>query len=558
MPPSLLTTPSEILEHVILLAVRDAPHGPPSVLRSLRLSCRTLNEALSVEHNPHLYLMLFLHSFDISSPNRHLPSSRLSVLALEQELKMRHIALQCIRRRDFNHPDLAVILATVYIMFLEDDGRNQGQVVWADLVGFLELLLHKRITQDTAGENAWPLENEVNSLAVALLWFITSHCGLRQETQLRQRTIDILSYYAYAGFRYPCFTEPETMFYLSDKIELAVSSHGVYPPPRPVSMTIEYFGVQTQFTLPPIAPFAILSQFARAEEFPLKVPPELPANRQEALSRGILLGPTKEDVDHFNTHCNTRLICSRSDDPQVDGYLKSRSHDADWSRSLAGTPPTMSGYYIPGTLTGYWQGSSMTPFLDVYKSMMSSPEAPSALPFFGRFPLYIHFREYYCYSPTTPVPVERDGNTFFNAFMPQGCRSYKVENGIEFIGKNNSFRTTYVPLRRPQNSPQCSDVQDPSHSGEIRDVIIVGETEEPYASAWRGYKYVGRVRPSDGLIVLVREPAEDHTDQLGRALFRGYVISSCNFVGRWRSISVGEQPAEWESIFSMSKLAATP
>ncbi|KAI6037967.1 hypothetical protein EDC04DRAFT_2068919 [Pisolithus marmoratus] len=552
MRPSLLTTPSEILEYVVLLAVRDFPHGPPSVLRSLRLSCRTLNEALSMEQNPHLYLMLFLHSFDMSSPNRHLPSPRLSAPALEQELRTRHIALKCIRRRDFDHPDLAAILATVYIMFLEDDGRNYEQLVGADLLGFLQQFLHDRILQDTMSKNAWPLENGVNTLAVGLFWFITSHCGLRQETQLRQRVIDILSYYAYAGFRYPCFTEPENMFYLSDKAELAVSNYGVYPPPRPVTMTVQYFGDQTKFTLPPVAPFAILNQFARAEKFPFKVPSELPANRQEALTMGILFGPTKEDIEHFNTHCNTRLICSRSD-----GFPKSQIHDADWSRSLTGVPSTSPSYYIPDTLTGYWRGSFMTPFIDIYKSMLLSDEAPSTFPFFGRFPLYVHFREYYCYSPMTPVPVEEGGNAFFDAFLPQGCQWYEIEDGIEIVGKKNTFRTKYVPFRGQQNSLRCSDVQDLS-SREIRDVIIVGETEEPYASAWNGYKYIGRVRPSDGLVILLREPHDLHTDQLGRALFRGYVTSSCNFVGRWRSISVGEQPAEWESIFSMSKAVPNP
>lgn len=557
MHASLLTTPPEILEHIVLLAVRDSPRGPPSVLRALRLSCRILNETLSVEHNPHLYLMLFFHSFDISSPNRHLPSLRLSALALEQELRTRYIALQCIRRKNFGHPDLAGILATVYIIFLEDDGRNYEQIAGADLLGFLQLLLHDCTSQDTTGKNAWPLENEVNTLAVALLWFITSHSGLRQETQLRQRSIDILSYYAYAGFRYPCFTEPENMFYLSDKTKIAISNYGIYPPPRSTTMTVRYFGDQTRFTLPPIAPFAILSQFARAEEFPLKVPFGLPANRQEALTAGILFGPTKEDIEHFNAHCNTRLICSRSGDPPVDGFLKSQTHDPDWSRSLTSVLSTTPSYYVPGTLSGYWRGSSMMPYLDFYKSMLSSAEAPSTLPSFGRFPLYVRFREYYCYSPTPPVPVEEGANALFNAFLPQGCRWYEIKDGIELVGKNNSFRTKYVPFRPQQNSPQCSDAQDPSHGREIRDVIIVGETEEPYASAWNGYKYIGRVRPSDGLVILVRGPHDTHADQLGRALFRGYVISSCNFVGRWRSISTGEQPAEWECIFSMSKLAST-
>lgn len=36
------------------------------------------------------------------------------------------------------------------------------------------------------------------------------------------------------------------------------------------------------------------------------------------------------------------------------------------------------------------------------------------------------------------------------------------------------------------------------------------------------------------------------------------VISSRNFVGRWRHVADGIQPAEWESIFSLCKDATLP
>ena len=39
---------------------------------------------------------------------------------------------------------------------------------------------------------------------------------------------------------------------------------------------------------------------------------------------------------------------------------------------------------------------------------------------------------------------------------------------------------------------------------------MVPQTEEPYATAWIGYKYIGRIRPSDGLVVLLREPVSLH------------------------------------------------
>lgn len=560
MAASLLTTPLELLEHIVLLTTGNNSCGPPSVLRTLRLSCRTLNQALSVERNPHLYLMLYSDGFDMS-PYRHLPPERLSVPNLKHELKNRYAALQCIRRREFQHPNLAGVLATVYAVLLEDDGRNYEQIIWADLPGFLQQFLQEHLFKGAADNNGWPLENEVNTLVVTLFWFITSDSSLHEESaQVRQEFMDLLSHYAYAGFRYPCFTEPEYMFYPCHEAKPTISSHGVYPPPRPHMITMQYFGRKTTFTLPPVAPFAILGQFARVEHFPIQAPPELPDNRQEALMRGILRGPTKEDIEHFNTQCNTRLIGTRRVNCPGPSP-KSRSHDPDWSRCALGPYRmpvyTAVGFYAPGTLSGHWQGSSITPFPNVYKSILSSSDAPSTYPAFGRFPLYVRFQEYYCYAPASPVPVTDDKNAFFNAFLPEGSRWYETEEGIEIIGQSGSFKACYTQPPLKDDSEQAGTVtEDLDYSG-VRDVIVVGKTEEPYATAWNGYKYIGRIRPSDGLVVLLREPMTQ-MEQLGRALFRGYILSSCNFVGRWRSISGGAHPAEWESIFSMSKVVTSP
>lgn len=174
MAASLLTAPLELLEHIVLLATGDNACGPPSVLRTLRLTCRSLNEALSVERNPHLYLMLYSDGFDMSSPWRYLPSERLSGHDLQCELKNRYTALQCIRRRNFQHSDLAGVLATIYTLLLEDEGRNYKQIIWADLPGFLQKFLREHLFNGAADNNGWPLENGVNTLAVTLFWFITS------------------------------------------------------------------------------------------------------------------------------------------------------------------------------------------------------------------------------------------------------------------------------------------------------------------------------------------------------------------------------------------------
>lgn len=174
MPASLITTPPELLEEILLSTIRDAPRGPPTVLRSLLLTCRMSHDALSSETNPHLYLMLFLDRFDIASPHRHLAQERLTLQNMAQEVRRRFAALQIIHRRDLRHPDLVEAFATIYVMLLEDDGRNWEQMLWADLPTFLQMFLRERLLEGAAGNHGWPLENELNTLAIALFWLIRS------------------------------------------------------------------------------------------------------------------------------------------------------------------------------------------------------------------------------------------------------------------------------------------------------------------------------------------------------------------------------------------------
>jgi hypothetical protein len=77
--------------------------------------------------------------------------------------------------------------------------------------------------------------------------------------------------------------------------------------------------------------------------------------------------------------------------------------------------------------------------------MFCSAEAPSPFPTFGRFPLYVQFRELYCYSPSTPLPVAEDEISFFNAFLPSGCHWREDEVGCQpsilFSGLNDVVLT---------------------------------------------------------------------------------------------------------------------
>ncbi|KAG1740668.1 hypothetical protein EDB19DRAFT_1908418 [Suillus lakei] len=459
MPASLITTPAELLEQIVVIATRQHHQGPPSVLRSLRLT-------------------------DRFSPWRHFPGGQLTVDNIEHELRKRFRALQRIRRGDIADPDILESLSTIYIMILEDDGRNWDQLLWAQLPIFMTRFLRERLMVGAETNNGWPTENEVSSHPQSSFTSIRHHYAsaesIRDETdELRREFVELLSPYSFAGFRYPCFTGLEYDFCPSENSPktIVTSAHGAYPPIRPVSTTSMLF-------------------WATGNTRPLMIPPHLPETRVEALANGIP-GPAKEDIVYFNTRCRTHLPGTMYGN-RFDTLLKSRRHDPDWTRSIRDplyrSPSSLPGQYIPGTISGRWQGSFIVEFL--------------------------------------------------------------YHAGIEFNGENASFKAYYSPPRKEHLEigfvgSTTGESKQSAHGA--FDVIITGVTEDRYAAAWGGYRYMGRIRPSDGLIVLLREPLDPQMVELGRALFRGYIISSRNFVGRWRCVSSGVRPAEWESIFSLCK-----
>lgn len=61
-------------------------------------------------------------------------------------------------------------LGVAWIMLLEDDGMNSAQLRAAKVVEFVEEWLDKRLCE---GEGGWPVDNELNALALNIFWQLT-------------------------------------------------------------------------------------------------------------------------------------------------------------------------------------------------------------------------------------------------------------------------------------------------------------------------------------------------------------------------------------------------
>ncbi|KAG8689023.1 hypothetical protein FRC11_004281 [Ceratobasidium sp. 423] len=103
-------------------------------------------------------------------------------------------------------------------------------------------------------------------------------------------------------------------------------------------------------------------------------------------------------------------------------------------------------------------------------------------------------------------------------------------------------------------SPDWEQLQSPSLGGnefeeKILDTLITGEG----CSGWGSFKLRGRVRAWDGLIILVKEYDRPTIYNSTRWLYKGYLVSGGNWVGRWRDTFTSVHLSGYEGVFSITR-----
>jgi hypothetical protein len=197
---SLVTVPSEVLEHIAFFAGTQQPSGPPTNLLALLLTSRAINAPLAAKTNPHLYARIFNHTFDAVTLRKRLGDlGGPSAYELHTELVRRCTALGRMRRDDYqsydgDHPaspskqpsdELLNDLWTLYVMILENADRNVRHLqewaqapIWLDrywtrLLGRLGSNGSSRpSTAPPPWGGDWACDNEHNALAMWLLWYL--------------------------------------------------------------------------------------------------------------------------------------------------------------------------------------------------------------------------------------------------------------------------------------------------------------------------------------------------------------------------------------------------
>ncbi|KAJ7630088.1 hypothetical protein DFH06DRAFT_1056744, partial [Mycena polygramma] len=486
MAVSLLSASPEVLRDIVLHAV-GAP-GPPREWYSLVLCCQTFRRQLDT---PAIHALLFAKKFHVPVDAHHLLPAH-----AKTEMRRRFLALKLFKRGSGSYGDLASFtdaLWVAYVMLRAEEPRrmNVDQLLWAGLPDLLLLFLQQRLTD--GAQHGWPTCNETNSLVIALVWLLSTEASVRAEsTATRESVMERIRPYVLAAFRYPLSSiQGECFRTISAMPENPTNNsvHGAYPPPSLPSREVEYFGTRT-VQVPSAPIYSILCYFTRLDTlkpmFPVHLSSAAPAPRKP--------GPRREDVDHFINECQTRF-------EPWDFVGDYPSADDSLTRCLRGP-------YFPGSLSGRWQGSSIVPCLNQYKHWLNEPEAPETMDVFCRQPLYITLQEYVCYAEKPTLNgLEIGCPKGIDARFPSSW--VEKEGGLEVSDESNCTR---FYEKANKNSAYLKTAVD---------VIVVGQTEDQYAAAWGAFKITGRVRLTDGMIVLRRESVAG----LGTTLLRGYMTS---------------------------------
>jgi hypothetical protein len=313
---------------------------------------------------------------------------------------------------------------------------------------------------------------------------------------------------------------------------------------------------------PGVQPVTLLNVIAAANGVPGQPPvPALPAPQLPAAPAPTSLTTTQLSIREYET--NAHVIMPPRRDWTKDDDEPSLVHDHDWSRLVGCWDPLgikphshllKGSVYKPGMLAGSWTGTLVTPEFQGFWEAILNPDHPAhQVQWTGR-PFFFRLHEHHAIAQSG-IPAGLDeqdwGDDILNAWLPRtsSFAATPDELIVQHTDEEGIQRTRYATYR-PKGAQHyhkrymdildqiCdhegileegeadendetdtvlrigSGVQDILVTGEVRAThtcdrvwfLIIIQTDGRHGDAWGHYRFIGRVRPWDGLIVLLRTP----------------------------------------------------
>ncbi|KAI6154220.1 hypothetical protein BKA82DRAFT_4098882 [Pisolithus tinctorius] len=541
-------------------------------LLPLQLTCKYLNSSLGITTNPHIFASYFASHHDVSS-------ARPAYAA--QLLRYTH-TLARIRSGDIHADDVCHTFWTSYLMLLEDDGKNRASLEAAGLPEFVDRFVREHLYD--GHRNGWPADNAVNSLALWLLWLTTTE-----------------GFLVYVLDLYPSAFAPDIHFSLPLSRDITTVPHSVPTLQRPIPpLPIRSVSQSTVLLRVRLGNRHTACVYRRKthlhiqkEVFPVGVPTHIPRNRQHALQLGLTtVGPTQEDVPRTQREQRYSGL-GYHDSDQRRSQAPSARWDNDWNRLVdctrrfqAGPPssttlPLETLLRIPQILPSFNEqtlGVTVAPVFMRLRDLFSAGKMEDGkhnawLPASMR--RFEHQNEltlsYTVQDPTAPHRRIEESKRY-RKYVPDGCYADETTcRGCLYQKHDAHFlevldnELAAAPLPDGMDDAEDMDVGDADDAEDdpmsvddgdelvvkrkcdgIMDIVLIGE-----ACSGRGIhnRCYGRVREWDGLIALVRVPANAGVPACRSLDIYGVCCRGQTLVGNWRTSSHPGEPVTFEGAF---------
>lgn len=598
MTPLFERIPYDILLNITFLSASDAVCRAPTELLNLRLTCKTLHRYLDVRTSAHLYARLFRCHFDLAPLLSNSPVTSVNDATLANEYVLRQQFLARSRTSAWTPRTLASDMLVALRMLLESCGLNDQQLASANFSReLLELArVHIRPSDDSLGEGY-----DSRGLKWIIIWLLCLSLSKSDIANLapavRDNMCKLLFFYMSTSIKNVGPSSVTSFFDLRYKAPpswggIITSASGGQGrddqqhhrdhAEEPVESTLyarQEIPVESELN----PAFAAVNVFlALRESSPLVIPPHLPEDRAAATLRRVS-GPTKEDFRVFQNY-QTPLFADRRLRDVRSRETSGVAREASQVAAGRGGPPcrmhrdlcwshhpefstmyqiTDSSHPRVGRFSGLWQGSYMT----------HTADETGAEYYTNRNPLQVAFTEYHCLSPNVPLPSPQDSSEMaalptrpWDFDHPAQRHRYERLDSAETspgtsVEQEPTPPSTYAvsQFSGPVAEQSSSSKSDGGHdaggacsTAEVLDTILFGETTADHDSAWKGFRYVGRIR-EDRMVILKREPKNPSEAYLGTWVFEGRLRYGGVVVGFWHALNSTEGTGV-KGIFSLTKV----
>lgn len=166
--------PLELLEKVAFELGADDFYGPPSALLPLLRTCKQIYNALRIGNCNSLYARIYRAKFDCGAAARRTGSNAEWNENLAIQLVMNCQTLAHIGSGEIYHDATDQTFMLAYHLLSQDDGKNKAQLLNAGVDEFAVEFVTQRLYDNREQANGWPIDNEINSYALWVMWMSTT------------------------------------------------------------------------------------------------------------------------------------------------------------------------------------------------------------------------------------------------------------------------------------------------------------------------------------------------------------------------------------------------